>query len=77
MFCNQPGLVVRRKGGFLPGFLMSVGTLGTTSPGLGREEWGGGATMSRLTQPKGMGQVAHNRGSLEDNYRIKSYKKGK
>jgi hypothetical protein len=30
--------------------------------------------MSRSTQPKDMGQEAHNRGGLEDNYRIKSYK---
>jgi hypothetical protein len=32
----------------------------------------GGPTMSRPTWPKGMGQEAHNRGSLEDNHRIKS-----
>jgi hypothetical protein len=32
----------------------------------------GGPTMSRPTWPKGTGQEAHNRGSLEDNYRIKS-----
>jgi hypothetical protein len=42
-----------------------------------RQRGMGGGTMNRLTQPKGMGQVAHNRGSLEDNYRIKSYKYGK
>jgi hypothetical protein len=34
----------------------------------------GGPTMSRSTPPKGTGQEAHNRGGLEDNYRIKSYK---
>jgi hypothetical protein len=51
--------------------------MGTTFPGLIREEQGGGATMSRPTRPKGMGQETHNRGSLEDNYRIKSCKYGK
>jgi hypothetical protein len=34
----------------------------------------GGPTMCRPTRPKGMGQEAHNRGCLEDNYTIKSYK---
>jgi hypothetical protein len=32
----------------------------------------GGPTMSRPTRPKGTGQEAHNQGSLEDNYSIKS-----
>jgi hypothetical protein len=47
--------------------------MGTTSPGLDREEQGG-PTMSRPTRPKGMGQGAYNRGGLEDNYGIKSCK---
>jgi hypothetical protein len=34
----------------------------------------GGSTMSRPTRPKGTGQEAHNRGGLEDNYRMKSCK---
>jgi hypothetical protein len=34
----------------------------------------GGPTMSQPTRPKDTGQEAHNRGGLEDNYRIKSYK---
>jgi hypothetical protein len=33
-----------------------------------------GSTKSRPTRPKGTGQEAHNRGGLEDNYRIESYK---
>jgi hypothetical protein len=33
-----------------------------------------GSTKSRPTQPKSKDQGAHNRGGLEDNYRIKSYK---
>jgi hypothetical protein len=53
--------------------LMRFGTVGTTSPGLDRKEQGG-AIMSRPTRPKDTGQEAHNRGGLEDNYRIKSYK---
>jgi hypothetical protein len=34
----------------------------------------GGPIKSRSTQPKGTGQEAHNRGSLEGNYGIKSCK---
>jgi hypothetical protein len=34
----------------------------------------GGSAMSRPTRPKDTSQEAHNRGSLKDNYRIKSYK---
>jgi hypothetical protein len=34
-------------------------TMGTTSPGLGREEHGG-PTMSQPTRPKDTGQEAHN-----------------
>jgi hypothetical protein len=37
----------------------------------------GGPTKSRPTRPEGTGYGAHNRGSLEDNYRIKSCKYGK
>jgi hypothetical protein len=50
--------------------------MGTTSPGLGREEqgWVPRPTMSQPTRHKGTGQEAHNRGGLEDNYRIKSCK---
>jgi hypothetical protein len=47
--------------------------MGTTSPGPDRKEQGG-ATISQSTRPKAMGQEAHNRGSLEDNIRIKSCK---
>jgi hypothetical protein len=50
--------------------------MGITSPRLGGEEQDG-STMSQPTQPKGTGQEAHNRGGLEDNYRIKSCKYGK
>jgi hypothetical protein len=38
------------------------------------EVWNRGVTMSRPTRPKNMGQEAHNRGGLEDNYRVKSCK---
>jgi hypothetical protein len=49
---------------------MRFGTMGTKSLGLdGKERGGGGATMSRPTQPEDTGQEAHNRGGLEDNYR--------
>jgi hypothetical protein len=39
-----------------------------------RQKGTGGAAMSRPTRPKDTGQDAHNWGSLEDNYRIKSCK---
>jgi hypothetical protein len=54
--------------------LMRIGTMDTTSPGLSKKELGGGATMSRPTQPKDVGREAHNRGGIEDNYRLKSCK---
>jgi hypothetical protein len=54
---------------------MRYGTMGTTSPRLsGKELGGGGATMSRPTWPKDTSSVTHNRGELEDRYKIKSYK---
>jgi hypothetical protein len=46
------------------------GTMSTTSPGLGGRGTGG-STMSRPTRLKSTGQEAHNRGGLEDNYRVK------
>jgi hypothetical protein len=48
-------------------------TMGTTSPRLGQEEQEG-PTKSQPTRPKSMGQEAHNRGGLENNYRIRSCK---
>jgi hypothetical protein len=53
---------------------MRSGTMGTMSSRLGREERGGGGSKSRPTRPEGMDQEAHNRGGLEDNYRIKTCK---
>jgi hypothetical protein len=47
-------------------------TMGTTSPGLGKKEQG--SAMSQPTRPKDMGREAHNRGGLEDRFRIKSCK---
>jgi hypothetical protein len=43
--------------------------MGTKSLGHDRKKLGGGATKGRPTQPKDTGQEAHNRGSLEDDYR--------
>jgi hypothetical protein len=48
------------------------GTMGTTSPGPSQEEQG--AYQESTTRPKGTDQEAHNRGGLEDNYRMKSCK---
>jgi hypothetical protein len=50
--------------------------MGTTFPGLRRREQGG-PTKSQPTWLEGMGQEAHDRADLEDNYRIKSSKSGK
>jgi hypothetical protein len=36
-----------------------------------RQKETGGPTKSRPTRPEGTGQGAHNRGGLEDNYKIK------
>jgi hypothetical protein len=50
--------------------LMISGTMGTMYHGLrGRNR---GATMSQSTRPKDPGQVAHNRGGLEDRCGTKS-----
>jgi hypothetical protein len=54
---------------------MISSTMGTTHHGLGGKQQG--PTMRRPTRPKDPGQVAHNRGSLEDTYRTNSYKYGK
>jgi hypothetical protein len=44
--------------------------MSTTCPGLGVRGTGG-PTMSRSTRLKSTGQETHNRGGLEDNYRVK------
>jgi hypothetical protein len=52
------------------GLLTRSGTMGTMTrrKGIRRPD------MSQPTRPKDMGHVAHNRGGLEDRYRIKSCK---
>jgi hypothetical protein len=46
--------------------------MGTTSPWLSKKEQG--AYQESAHSAKDEGQEAHNQGSLEDNYRIKSCK---
>jgi hypothetical protein len=71
--CTLGRVAMSCSDAWIPTFVMRFGTMGTTSPGLGREEQGG-PIMSQPTRPKGTGQKAHNRGGLEDNNRIKSCK---